>query len=244
MDSLSDIFDAIENRRKTLDVYTDGGDVAAELESQFSTRNVEVTHHQIPAMTRDGFVIIRAPDETFQATLGLDHFRSILSPQIHPPWKIEESAVDYEQVFDFLNNTVFTSYDRRQMLAITREIEQRAWRSNTGTLYVGFQDGAAFASQIPVYNRLISESELTATIYIEDDWTIPDGIVDRITIVTEAGEEIGRHWFVIFDGGGSDLDACALVARERDPGSFYGFWTNDSERVRKLISYLDSSYGG
>ena len=243
MNSLDDVFDSIEARRKTLDVYADRDDVAAELESQFATRNVEVNHHPAPPMTRDGFVIIRAPDDTFQAALGLDQFQAIVSPRIHPPWKIEESEVDYEQVFDFLDNTIFTSYDRRQMLAITREIEQRAWRTDTGTLYVGFQDAAAFASQVPVYNQLISGSGLTATVYIADDWTVSEEVVDGITIVPDAGEEVGRYWFVIFDGGGSDLNACALLAHERDPGSFYGFWTNDPERIHDLISYLDSSYG-
>lgn len=64
-----------------------------------------------------------------------------------------------------------------------------------------------------------------------------------LTIPVERSEEIERSWFVAYDGGGIGVNKCALLAEERDSGSFYGFWTYDPSTVDWIIEYLDSAYG-
>ena len=238
MNGLRDQIDEIEARQKVLEVHTDRDRVAAEFEQQFSTRNVRVVRESSASSTDRGFVIIRDADHEFRGALGIDHFRAVLSPEIHPPWALEDADVDYSDLFEFLENTLFTSYDRRQMLAASREIEERAWRTDAGTLFVGFQNSAALASQVSVYERMVRERNLGITIFVEDEYD--ERIADGIDVVSDVGGEIGAFWFVIFDGGGSDLRKCGLLAEERESDRYYGFWTYDPERIDELVSYLRS----
>lgn len=238
MDSLRDQLGEIEARQQVLEVHTTRDRVAAEFELQFSTRNVRVVRSPIPSNADRGFVIVRDGDGEFRGALGIDHLRAVLSPEIHPPWALGDADVNYSKLFGFLDNTLFTSYDRRQMLAASREIEERAWRIDAGALFVGFQNSAALDSQVSVYERLIRDRNLDVTIFVEDEYE--DRIADEIDVITDAGGEIGAFWFVIFDGGGSDLSKCGLLAEERDPGRYYGFWTYDPERIDEIVSYLRS----
>lgn len=237
MDALGDAFDAVERRHRTLEVYTDDDALVSELEAQFSTRNVEVARRSATAVDGGGAVVVRDADGEFRAGLGVDHLRAIASPEIHPPWALDAAEPDYAEIFDFLDNAIFASYDRRQMLATTREIEGRAWRVGEGTLYAGFQRSAAFAAQTTVYER-----SLAIRLFVEDEWSA--ALPDAVDVVSGAGDEIGQFWFVLFDGGGSDMQKCGLLAEEREPDRYRGFWTYDPEIVDELMEYLQTTYGG
>lgn len=241
IESLEGAFEDVERRRKTLEVHTDDDAVAGELERQFATRNVRVTRRPGTPAVDPGYLIVRDADHEFRGALGVDHFRAMLSPEIRPPWVLAESDGGYEDVFDFLDNTIFTSYDRRQMLATAREIEERAWRVGDGTLYAGFQRPEALDAQAPVYDRLARRGTLSVRAYVGDGWGVT--LADRIAVVSEPGDEIGRFWFVVFDGAGSDLNKCGLLAEEREPGRYYGFWTYDPGFVDGVTRYLRSTYG-
>jgi DICT domain-containing protein len=54
-------------------------------------------------------------------------------------------------------------------------------------------------------------------------------------------DEIATVWFVIFDGAGQDLAKTALLAEERSPGSYYGFWTYDPVFVDRIIDHLNAT---
>ncbi|MFC6717859.1 DICT sensory domain-containing protein [Natrialbaceae archaeon GCM10025810] len=239
MDELRDAFETVERRRKRLVVYGDGPAVADGLRRQFSTRNADVEFRRTGAFAHSGFVVVRGQDGEFMGALGLDHLDAILAPKIHPPWRIDDSEPDVAAVFDFLENTLFTSYDRSQMLAVSREIEERAWRTADGRLHTGFQREKAAVEQADVYAELASRGSLSVTAFLDDDWT--DATPD-VSVVTDSNGEIGRFWFVCFDGAGSDMRKCAVLAEERDPGRFYGFWTYDPDLVDDLFAYLDSRY--
>lgn len=238
-----DALNRIGEREKRLEVYTADTDVSAELDEQFTTKNVTVDHRQTAAF-EDGFVTIRAADGSFLGALGLDQFEAVLSPDVHPPWTIDQDDIDPRTLFDFLENTLFTSYDRRQMLAASREIEDRAWRVGNGRLYAGFQRTAALAAQREVYESLGSRENLTVAAFVDDEWT---DAIDGVAVVADDGVsddrgEIRRFWFVAFDGGGSDHQKCLLVAQERRPDRYYGFWTYDPELVDELFDHLDANY--
>ncbi|AGB39729.1 DICT sensory domain-containing protein [Natronococcus occultus] len=236
VETLGDTLAAVERERKRLEVYTTDSDVAAELQRQFTTRNVTVEYRRAAAF-EDGFVVIRDGDGEFRGALGLEGFDAVLSPEIHPPWTLNEDVPDTRELFDFLENTLFAAYDRRRMLAAAREIEERAWRSAAGRLYAGFQREAAFDDQRAVYGRLTARGELSVTAFV-------DGAresTDDIPLVAGSGE-LGQFWLVAFDGAGDDYGKCALVAEERRPGRYYGFWTYDPELVDELFAHLETSY--
>ena len=240
MQALRDQLDEIENRRKTLEVYTDQETTVSELAAQFSTRNVAVTQNAYSTGDGPEFVIIRNEDGEAQGAVGIEKFRQLIAPDINPPWAVSESGAEFSEVFDFLDSTLFTSFSRRQMLAASREIEERAWRVDQGALYVGFQNSAAVSAQVPVYNQFVRNSAVDVKIYIEDEMQERlDGSID----VVAGGEEIGRFWFLLFDGAGADHSKCGLLAEEREPDQFYGFWTYEPGIVDEIIDYLKNSYG-
>jgi hypothetical protein len=237
MESLNDVIDAVEGQRKSLAVFADDDAVAAELRSQFSTQNVSVTYEQISSGEASGFVIVRNQDGEFRGALGIDHFQSLCSPEIRPPWTPEDGESAYADIFAFLDDTVFTSYSRRQMLATSREIEERAWRVGDGTIYTGFQRSEAITPQISVYRRLVRRGSLGVRLFVEDEWAVDLG--EATTLVSDSAEEIGAYWLVVFDGGRDETQKCGLVAEERTPGRYYGFWTYDGSIVDDIVAYLD-----
>lgn len=240
MDSLRDALDDVERRRKTLVVHTDDGAVAEELRHQFETRNVDVTRRPLGSVDDAGFVIVRDGDGDFRGAVGLDQFEAILSPKIHPPWELAEGDYDHATLFDFLENTLFSSYSRKQMIATSREIEERAWRVGSGRLYAGFQRPAALRAQAGVYDRFGEHESIAVAVFLGDECEV--ALDDAVAVVTDDGDELGAFWFVAFEGGGSALDSGALLAEERDPGHYYGFWTFDPSTVGELIAYLERTY--
>ncbi|WP_222920345.1 DICT sensory domain-containing protein [Natrinema sp. SYSU A 869] len=234
--------ETVDQRRKTLEIHTDEESVVAEFRQQFDTRNVDVTHRPLGAIDETGFVIVRDSDGEFQGALGIDQFEAVLSPEIHPPWELAETELDSEDLFSFLENTLFSSYDRRQMVATSREIEERAWRVGTGQLYTGFQRPAALRDQTDVYERFGEHDSITVTVFLDGEYEGP--LTDVVTVITDTGGELGAFWLVVYDGGGSEKHRCAVVAEERDPGQYYGFWTYDPAIVGDLIAYLETTYDG
>ena len=239
MDSLAAAIDGAEDRRISIDVYTDVDDVVTDLEMRFSTRNAEINRRGDSPIPGRGFVVVRDADNAFRGALSVDRLDVLLSPKPKPPGR-RDASDSIADVFGLLDNTVFASFSRRHLLAIAREIEDRAWRIGAGSLYVGFQRAGAFTAQREMYDRLARDSDLRIRIFIEDEWAVPlDGSID---VVTDPAEEIGRFWFVLFVGEPAGTTSSGLLAEERSPGRYYGFWTDESDRVGELISYLDATY--
>ena len=233
--SLVDFLDAVERRRKTLVVYAPAEET--DVVEQFSTRNVSVEYEPLPDGGPAGFVTVREDDD-FVGSIGLPELREILDPPIRRPWNPAADA--YGALYEVLDETLFATFDRRQLLAAAREIENRAWRVGRGTLRVGFQALSALRAQVPVYERLAAETDLEIHLYGRADWDPPP--LPDVTVHTERGE-IGRFWFLAFDGGDDPLNACALLAEERSDDEFYGFWTYEAGTVDSLLDYLSSTYG-
>ncbi|AXR77673.1 DICT sensory domain-containing protein [Natrarchaeobaculum sulfurireducens] len=240
MPTLREALAEVEGRRKRLEVYTDDGAVAGELQRQFAVYNVDVDHWFRGRDGDGGCLVVRDGDGVFRGAVGLDHLEAILSPTVHPPWTIDNESVDVAELFDFLENTVFASYDRRQLLGATREFEARAWRVGAGRLYAGFQRREALVAQRGVYERLAERGSLSVTAFVADEWTDAVEDMEGVRIVDRDRNGVAEFWFVVFDGDGSDLRKCALVAEERGSGTYAGFWTYDPATVDGLVASLES----
>lgn len=234
--TLADFVDEVAARRKTLVVYA--SDDAPDVAAHFETRNVTVEHRSLAATGPGGFVVLR-DDDGFVGAFGLEQLTSLLQPPVFRPWSLDDVAEPWRSLYEILANTLFTSFDRRQLLATTREIENRAWRIGAGTLRVGFQSAAAFDAQMPVYRRLAAETDLDINVYVADaDATDRDGV----TVFDASGSEVDDYWLLAYDAAGDPRNACALLAAEQSPGSYTGFWTYDPDRVEALSSYLRQTY--
>ncbi|SFR42255.1 DICT sensory domain-containing protein [Halogeometricum limi] len=138
-----------------------------------------------------------------------------------------------------IDRTTFSSYDGSQMVATSREIEDRAWRYGHGSLHAGFQRVSALQTQEQVY-RDLARKQLDIHAYAVPDADAPP--LDGVDVHLVEDDEIAKTWFVVYDGGGDDDAKCALLAEERDPDVFRGFWTYDPAVVDAILSHLAARY--
>jgi hypothetical protein len=65
---------------------------------------------------------------------------------------------------------------------------------------------------------------------------VPDDAPGGIAFHDHLTEEADRFWIVLFDGCGDDARKCALVARQRTPTEYHGFWTHDPGTVDAVLA--------
>ncbi|MFB6243402.1 MAG: DICT sensory domain-containing protein [Halobaculum sp.] len=233
--TLREIIETVESREKRLTVFDPPDDeVVEQLREYFESQTVRI---EVGTTDSDlsGYAVLSdsdAEDEVL-AAVDLRHFGEPGEPDDVSP---------FAPIIEHLDGTTFTSYDLRQMMAATREVEDRAWRKGTGTLHAGFQHTGAIRQQTDVYADLAGK-DLDIHAYCTPGPDVPE--IDGVTVHQEDSEEIGRSWFVVFDGDGDPMDACALLAEERgdtDERLFYGFWTYDPDIVDEILSHLSERY--
>lgn len=225
--ALDAFLDELSTRRKTVTVYApDVTDLAAQL----ATRNVTVDHRRLPSAGPEPFAVVRSHGR-FLGLLTLDTLRSFLSPPVCRPRNPADLSTPYQAVVDLLDDTLFGSMDRRRLLATSRDIEDRVWRTGRGTLHVGFQSAAAARAQRDLYRRLVETTDLDVHLYVVDGSSLDL----PATVHTEPTPVVGRYWFLVFDGDGDDDRKCALVAEQRDAETYAGGWTYDPALVDRLL---------
>jgi len=232
--SLSELISGVESYEKTLTVFNADEEVVEALRERFADRNLTVTAATTEAGPRQ------------YAVLGLDgEFVTAISVSDALTVGGEEETVGfadapYQPVVDQLDETMFTSYSVRKMVAASREIEDRAWRVGRGELHAGFQTISTLVSKNGAYGRLGDRDGLDVHVYAYPDEEPP--AEPSYTLHTSHSDEIRDSWFVAFDGGGVDESKCALVAEEREPRQFYGFWTYDADTVDYVLDHLQHTY--
>jgi len=248
--SLTELITGVENHEKTLTVFNAGADAVEAVRERFHDRNVTVRAERTESGRPEAFVVLSAGGGADDATGGEDEAESfvtaanladVLEPRDPTGPEFEDGS--YRPILDHLDETMFTSYDTRQMGAASREIEDRAWRLGKGSLHAGFQYLSILEDQMGVYERLAKKDRLDVHAYAyPDQETVPAHETD-LTVHVERSTEIAASWFVAYDGGGVDVNKCALLAEERDDRTFYGFWTYDPDTVDWIVDYLEQSYG-
>ena len=141
-------------------------------------------------------------------------------------------------VVDAMTETRFTSYDKRRMIHASRIVEFRGWNAGEGELHAGFQDLSKIDFQRNVYRNL-NRKGLDVHVYGEGDPESVGRAKDMGLLVHESDdEEVLDHWWVAYDGDGNDDEKSLLLAQERGPNEFYGFWTDDPSVVDETIDRL------
>ena len=234
--SLRDVIGSVERREKRLTVFDPpDATVVDELREYFASQTVRIDVGTTDSSLSGYAVLSDEDDDEVLAAVDLRHLTGDLTAAPG-----EERA--FAPILEHLDETTFTSYSLAQMMAATREMEDRAWRVGAGELHAGFQHVGAIRAQTDVYEDLAT-SDLDIHTYCAPSDDHPR--IGGVTIHQEDTDEIRESWFVVFDGGDDDDDACALLAQERgDRGSrdFYGFWTYDPEIVTAVIDHLNERY--
>ncbi|WP_435364329.1 DICT sensory domain-containing protein [Haloarchaeobius sp. DYHT-AS-18] len=236
--SLSQILETMRSRRKTMTVYA--SEPIADLDLAFEARNVSLRYEPLPEGDQEGFIVV-SDDGGYIGSVGLGAVAELVSPESSRGLSTQHRNSAFQCLLELLDDTVFRSLSKRQLLATSREIEDRAWRVGRGELHTGFQNLSAMKEQAPVYEKLGRRGDLSVHVYGLPDW-MPDSMTD-VWFYPVQSTEIGRYWFVVYDGGGDDLNACALLAEETAPGEFEGFWTYDPTVVADIKLHVSQRYG-
>lgn len=235
--SLTELIADVEDSEKTLVVHNAAESTADSVAERFADRNVNVTTASTESDPPD-YVVLSEGDRVLSATSLAE-----IVPDGGRPRTPGFDSDPYKPILDALDETLFTSYDGRQMLAASREIEDRAWRAGKGTLYAGFQRYSILERQLSVYEQLGTKPGLHVAAFAFPDAELSDheGTFD---VYPERADEIRNTWFVAYDGGGDEESKCALLAEEREPRRFYGFWTYDAGTVDHVFDHLEETYLG
>ncbi|SEH17701.1 Diguanylate Cyclase and Two-component system sensory domain-containing protein [Natronorubrum sediminis] len=229
------LLDERRNSALTLTVYRDGE--RTDVERMFATHNVSVDHEPLSPAVPEPFVVIETDGE-FVGALSLESLETLFEPPIHRPGDDERISAGYQMLFDALDETVFSALDRRQLLAVSREIEDRAERVSSGSLHVGFQTLSAFRPQIEVYRHLATETAVEIDIYAVPDWDPPE--IEGLTYRPYPTDALERYWVLAYDGGTDREHACGLLAQEQSEG-YDGFWTDDEAVVARIAATLEDT---
>lgn len=233
MTTLESLLEDAQTRDVRITLYRRGE--TGSIEGWFDSHGVDMERRSLPNGGPESFVVIER-DGGFAGALGTAELSWLLEPPIVRPGDRNGISAGYSALFDTLDDTVFTAMTRRELLAVSREIEDRAYRIGTGVLRVGFQTAAAFDAQLDAYRALATDTALEIHVHSvdPDDGALPD--IEGITY-HEGGDTIDRYWALAFDGDGDDGRACGLLAQERTAG-YDGFWTDDAATVERISAGL------
>lgn len=243
--ALRDFLSDMGAARRTVSLYSD--DPRPDIRDRFDDWNVEVRLERLPEGTTDAFVTVRQAGE-FVGAVEADVLPAFFEPSITLPGDGDPSPRDLAVFLDLLDRTLFHGTTRRQLLAATREFEDRAWRTGAGRLDTGFQRPAALVPQRRVYEQLADQG-LDVHVYIASAWEQTP--LSGVTVHECADAEVGTFWFLVYDdspdGERADSPAsgeqrCALLAEETSSGQYSGFWTYDQSRVDAIGSYIRATY--
>lgn len=233
--SLRGLIATVEHTQVTVQIFSPKP--REEVVSQFINRNVQIDYEPLPSSLSPGFAVVDRDGAL--RFCHLDVLTSVDEPPTGEPWDDDTDRTAYRQFLGLFRNSPFSTTDRAQLLATSREIEDRAWRAGQGELHAGFQSMSVFRSQAGPYRRLAEETGLDVRVYGRPDWT-PFDSNDLGTVAVD-DDDIGRVWFVVYrDPSGEN--SCALLAEERSPDEYFGFWTYDDRLVDRIVEYLDATY--
>jgi hypothetical protein len=245
--SLIELITGVEAHGATLTVFNADPTVTKELREHFADRNIRIVEEQTDGGP-DAYAVL-SRDGAFVTAVTLDE---LLPGAASAPGGSTDGRPDNSEsgdagrrrvggpILDHLDETMFTSYSRADMVAASREIEDRAWRVGDGELHAGFQTLDVLTGETDTYDLLGEKERLSVHAYAADEGDPPE--VEHYTVHVGKTAEIRETWFVAYDGGGYDEAKCALLAEERAPGEFFGFWSYDPETVDYIIDYLTERY--
>ncbi|WP_240730024.1 DICT sensory domain-containing protein [Halalkalirubrum salinum] len=206
------------------------------IEQWLATHGVAIESRSILPDGLDPFIEIKA-DGKVVGIIGIEALNALIEPPIDRPGERDEISEGYRVLFEILEKTLFTGMSRRDLLAVSREIEDRAFRVGEGCLQATFQTPSIFKSQTAVYRTLATETDLDIHVYAVEDWDPPS--IRGITYHTDAVERFESYWALAYNGGTDETQACGLVAKQRSD-AYTGFWTNDPALVEEIRTALST----
>ncbi|MFW6382847.1 MAG: DICT sensory domain-containing protein [Haloferacaceae archaeon] len=239
MMTLRDSIEFVRRLEKELCLFNVGPDdpIDDRLVEFLDTQNVEIRTERTGSR-RPAVAVLSDRDGVLER-VRVSAIRAMLDGGHSPRAAVGVADAEHEPLLGHLKETTFTSYDKKQLLYASREIEDRARRVGGGTIHTGFQRVSVVRDQRGIYRDLASRG-IEVHAYGVPDAPAPDLGSGRVHAVD--GDEIADTWFVAFDGGGNAAQKSALIAEACGEDRFYGAWTYDAGIVDHLCAYLTATY--
>ena len=230
---LDSLLDRVRESRREFVAYAGerADDGLAEL---FGSHGVRVERRPLPSSHVDPFLVVSDDDGEFAGAIAIDDLEGLLEPPVRPPAETDAVSEGYRVLFELLEETVFSTMGRSELLAVSREIEDRAARADGGTLRACFQRFAAFAPQVDQYRWLGARPNLDVHVHAVGDETPP---LPGVQCHPDPSGVLDRYWALAFESDGAPAETTALVARQ-DGDTYEGFWTDDPRLTREVASVL------
>lgn len=229
---LDPLLDRVRESRREFVVYADER-ADDDLANLFRSRGVRIERRPLPSERLDPFLVVTDDDGEFAGAIAIDDLEGLLEPPVHPPDDPDVVSDGYRILFDLLEETVFSTMQRSELLAVTREIENRAARADGGTLRACFQRYSAFAGQIEQYRWLGARPNLDVHVHAVADENVPS--LPGVQYHPDSAGALEHYWSLAFVGDGRSVETTALVARQ-DGDTYEGFWTDDPRLTREVAS--------
>lgn len=219
---LPELVDEVEGSGGTLTLYnaTVPTETVDRIVDHFEVTTVSLEHHEPDDGHPGDFAVLHEGGE-FVAACGLAELGTAVDPAgaFSCP---DTTDADAPALLDAIDQSTFREYGKRRMILASRDVEKRAWRVRSPALHVGFQEFRRLRTQLDLYRRLAEE--LTVHLYGVPDWEPP---IDDLRLHGYPAVELRDHWFVVYEEGGTDdPGTCTILAQERKPNRYSGFWTS------------------
>lgn len=236
-DSLADLVERVTGEGPTLTLCNvdDSADLDA-VRSYFRRLNVAVRTATLSTTAPEDVALLHRNDELLAA-----------SPLPAVRVAVETTAAADERsirpaVVERTAHDVFGAdgADCRTLVRASRTVERLALRRGEGTLHAGFQSLSNLTRDRRtrrIYDAL-ADAGVDVHLYGAPDADLPEW--PTATVHGMAAPELADVWFVARDA--ADAGAGALVALERSPGEYDGFWTYCPERAAAVVEYLEGTY--
>jgi hypothetical protein len=124
--------------------------------------DADLRHESLPVPEESGYLVVRRGEE-YLGAVPAAAFDELRDPSAGAPWDATGEAAAYRELVGLLSGTAFEMDEKARLVATAREVEDRAWRTGRGTLYVTFQSLSAFRTQAPMYEQLGGTTDLAAS---------------------------------------------------------------------------------
>jgi KaiC/GvpD/RAD55 family RecA-like ATPase len=246
VESFTSLHDAIErvtatDRTLTLCNFTGGEEMLSDIRDYFERLNVDVRTDEMADDEPSNVALLHRGAECVAMNPVTELYGAMR-------WEGRDDADEPSGMVqpDIMKDVFRQEYTvenggKLQMVRISRLIEMRALEAGTGTLHTGFQRLDRVEDELGTHElyRNIAETDVTVHLYGQAGF-VPDS--DAYTLHTAEGAELADSWFVVYDGGGRDVRAGALVSEEIAPKRYSGFWTYQPGLVAAVDEYLESTY--
>lgn len=211
-------------------------EAVAELREYFETHNVEVRTAEESESTDDDTVALYRGGEV----VATDPIEAVLEYIVGETATGEFTDSDVPAVVAEAETEIvgLTDASRRRMLAGSRQIEKRAWRSRTGTIHAGFQRLSVFADHESTERlyRQLARSGVEVHIYGAPSVSIETE--PGLNVHGSTSDPVTSTWFLAYKTA-ADPQA-ALLAQERRPDRYTGFWTFAPRLAGDVLSAIES----